>query len=1195
MTRIVLALSVALGLLATPSLSRADAALDALKPDQSIHGFRAKAVYEDADRAVMGARFVHERTGFELHFLRIESVPQAQVWVNSWAPSDMGEPHTQEHLLLLKGNKGRSLLDFQMISLTTENAFTEQWRTSYVFNTVAGADEFYKMFEHEVDALLHPDYADEEIRREVRNFGVVEDPRTHQLSLEEKGAVYNEMVSTFTHPAERVERALQLDVYGAGHPLSNVSGGYPAAMGALTPAMIRSFHRATYHLGNMGMIVSMPQSVPLADALAAIDAALDRLEPAPPSQKVMTEAELPAPRPQAPGRIEVLPYPAKSVEEPGLIEMAWPAVRKLDSTDEALLQLFLDNLAGEPTTNLYKRFIDRKTRTFDVGATGVDANLDDNLGAPIYLAFRDVAPANVTAKRIGELRRQVLDEISRIASFADGSPELAEFDARAKNRLQKVRRDLAKWTSSPPRFGIRSAYSPWMWHLHRLDRKPEFRRSVVLAPELTAIEQLLDGKKNVWREAIARWQLTTVPYAAGAVASVDQLKREEQERQGRVHAEIVRLAKQYRLTDEQAALAKYRAELAQRTVELARVAAQAPPFERFTDRPPLGLDDALKFRSSSLKNGVPLMTSTFDKMRSASVGLALRLDGVGERDWVYLAALPNLLSEVGVIDQGRPLSYEEMEQRLEREVLDVNARFRVDFATGRAELQLTGAGNDLDETKRAVGWMQRMLEHPNWRVENLSRIRDVLDQLASALATRTRHGEEGWVQNPYDAYWRQDRPVLLAAGSFLTRAHHLHRLRWLFKEATPPARAEATAFLAKLAGAADGAKRDDLVALAGELRGQTAKATLSPSLSSLVAAEKQLAPASQTLVHDAADDLGRTLGELPDDSLAGDWRYLCEEMRADLAVTPEKALAELEHLRRQLVETRRARTWTVGSPKVTAALVAPTQALVSGLLRVTARLPRDAAGERAVDARLRARAGGDHPTYVGLIVPHLKGGVFINGEDVAGYRDTDKDRLLDFLAARIYGGNGSRSAYTKTLDAGLAYSNGMRYALDAGQLRWYAERVPDLPQTLAHVISSVKHDPRDASLAQYALAMAFRDARSAQEYEQRAAAMAADLADGLTPQVVTRFHRALLDLARMPNLAETLFARIDRVYAPVLPGYGAPSSTQHRLPFVIGPEKQFRSYEAYLKSTEGPSTVLYRLFPRDYWQPASVAAKQGVD
>jgi hypothetical protein len=35
--------------------------------------------------------------------------------------------------------------------------------------------------------------------------------------------------------------------------------------------------------------------------------------------------------------------------------------------------------------------------------------------------------------------------------------------------------------------------------------------------------------------------------------------------------------------------------------------------------------------------------------------------------------------------------------------------------------------------------------------------------------------------------------------------------------------------------------------------------------------------------------------------------------------------------------------------------------------------------------------------------------------------------------------------------------------------------------------------------------------------------------------------------------------------------------------FVIGPEKQMKAYEAYLKSAEGENTVLYRLYPRDYW------------
>ena len=34
--------------------------------------------------------------------------------------------------------------------------------------------------------------------------------------------------------------------------------------------------------------------------------------------------------------------------------------------------------------------------------------------------------------------------------------------------------------------------------------------------------------------------------------------------------------------------------------------------------------------------------------------------------------------------------------------------------------------------------------------------------------------------------------------------------------------------------------------------------------------------------------------------------------------------------------------------------------------------------------------------------------------------------------------------------------------------------------------------------------------------------------------------------------------------------------------FIIGPEKQFESFEEYLRTVEGKGTV-HRLYPRDYW------------
>jgi hypothetical protein len=60
--------------------------------------------------------------------------------VNSITVSDQGEPHTQEHLLLHKGTRGRAYSNQLTMSLAGMSAFTQQWRTAYHFNTTAGAD-----------------------------------------------------------------------------------------------------------------------------------------------------------------------------------------------------------------------------------------------------------------------------------------------------------------------------------------------------------------------------------------------------------------------------------------------------------------------------------------------------------------------------------------------------------------------------------------------------------------------------------------------------------------------------------------------------------------------------------------------------------------------------------------------------------------------------------------------------------------------------------------------------------------------------------------------------------------------------------------------------------------------------------------------------------------------------------------------
>jgi hypothetical protein len=134
------------------------------------------------------------------------------------------------------------------------------------------------------------------------------------------------------------------------------------------------------------------------------------------------------------------------------------------------------------------------------------------------------------------------------------------------------------------------------------------------------------------------------------------------------------------------------------------------------------------------------------------------------------------------------------------------------------------------------------------------------------------------------------------------------------------------------------------------------------------------------------------------------------------------------------------------------------------------------------------------------------------------------------------------------------------------------------------VVAELQKTKPDESLVDYAIAQAFGGTRSASAYETRGEAMAANLADGLTPDVIRRFHEGVLALRATPNLASELHRRMGPAVAKVLPGMGAKASdVEGGIYFVIGPEKQFAAWEEYLKSIEGPTAKVYRLYPRDFW------------
>jgi Zn-dependent M16 (insulinase) family peptidase len=1154
-TSAILALLPFLALTAQPASNDTPVAFSDITQPTASHGFRAAAVYlNDADQP-FGARFIHQKTGFTLDLIQVQSVPQAFVWVNSFPVSDKGEPHTQEHLLMGKGNAGRTFAASQSMTLTEATAFTMQWRTCYPFNTKAGLPVFYDEFKIELQALLHPDYTDEEIRREVRNFGISENPADHQLRLEEKGTVYNEMVSSMNNPGWALYRQLGIDLYGAKHPLAYNSGGDPAGIRQMLPADIRSFHDSHYFLGNMGAIVSLPKGETVAVELAKLDQILNAVQPAVGRRKAESEDALPRPQAAPAGSIQIVDFPFENENQPSYIGLAWPAVRKLDQRQTLLLQLFLDSFAGDTSTDLYRLFINSKTRKMDLGAESVSSYLSQDEGYPVMIEFDAVAAANLTEAKVKEIRAILTAELARIAALPDSSPELAEFNALVRGRLVEQKRQLSKLVNSPPGFGARSGSSAWMEQLYHLNREPGFRRSVTQKPDIEVIGQMLDQGKNIWRDLLPAWHLTdTEPYGIAAHPSAALLKKQQQESLERAAVEAKRLQAKYKVTDEQAGIQRYQKDYDAESARLDELASASA--QKFLAAPPLTLDDQLEYTESKLAGGIPVVSSVFDNMTSATAGLALRLDSVPEEDLALVSLLPALLAQTGVIDNGKPIPYEEMEELLRKQVLSLNATFSVNVRSDRVELMLRGAGNDLGESRRALEWMRLVLEHPDWRPENLPRIRDLVEQSVARLRATMQGSEESWVMNPVLAYWKQTNPLYLSTSAFLTRAYNADRLRWMLKDV---GKEDRSAIAARVQALGDQAvDRPQMTTLLEGLKGETG------------------------VMKDVAADLAQLIPDIPDGSLQADWRYLCGQIGRDLLVTPEKTLERLNALRTSLLAAGNARVWMVGSRANLDQLQSPLLALTNDLKAGRAASVRYSAARR-IDQRLREHQGdAAPPRFVGLYDSNLTGGVMATILPSVSYDDTGREIQLDYLASRLFAGYGAHGVFTKTISAGLAYSNGLRGSIRDGYAGYYAERMPEIPQTLHFAIDVIKKGPRDPKLVEYVIAMAFQESNASGSYEARAEAMASDLADGVTPAKVRQFREAILALRQSSGVADQIFQRMDKVYGRQLPGYGPKAKeTPGAVYYIIGNDKQFKAMDVDVQVREDEH--VYKLYPRDYW------------
>ena len=184
----------------------------------------------------------------------------------------------------------------------------------------------------------------------------------------------------------------------------------------------------------------------------------------------------------------------------------------------------------------------------------------------------------------------------------------------------------------------------------------------------------------------------------------------------------------------------------------------------------------------------------------------------------------------------------------------------------------------------------------------------------------------------------------------------------------------------------------------------------------------------------------------------------------------------------------------------------------------------------------------------------------------------DMDKQLDYLASRLYGGGGSHGVFSKTVGAGLAYSNGLRGSVSSGRVGYYAERTPELPQTVRFVIGVVKdgtarpHPRRVRDRAGLRRIARLADLRGARRRHRRRPGRRSAARSGAALS-----HRHPRPCAAIPASSTSSTSARTASTRRLLPGYDAKGLDRSDGSFfVIGPDKQLDAWEQYLREVDGP-------------------------
>jgi Zn-dependent M16 (insulinase) family peptidase len=1140
---------------ATPSSS-----LAGLKKNDTIGDLRVTNLFKDSEGRISAAKLVHIPTGAPVYLLQIETLPQVLTWVDSPVDNERGLPHSLEHLLAGKGTTGRYFELLSDMRLSASSAATWDDFVYYGMSSGTGTNTFFELFHSLLTALYEPDFLDVEAEREFYHFSVSTD-QSGKKTLFEGGTVYNEMLSR----ENRYNYYFQLNkrVFGSQNPYGFESGGFPEEMRGVTPAEIRSFHQKWYRLGpRTGFIFSFPPSQNVPEALQQISLELKRFTHG------VSQLPQPSSGPKYPihpsDQLEpgIYPFPAANNSDPGDVQLAWKPVKASSLLQLKLLELFCHGLGGGENSLLQKVLVDTKTRTTDLAATQVDSYVLRTSGAHFPAAAIDISgiPGNkLTPASLDQIRQLVTGTIKEVSQYSDHSTNLTDFNQSILSFATNRRRAQNVWTRSPPGFDSYPPNTAWKTYLERLEQDPAFVRSLSQDATWQAVIDQLASGKNIWRDLIQDFQLQNPPYITAGIPSRQLQDKLEKLSQERIHNKIASLMEKYGTHDEQEAIGRFEQEEKLKSQEIAKIEEKVS-HPRFTERPPLVQDEKIRYQRSQIE-GVPVITSLFERPITLDIGLSFDLRTIPARYYKYLPILADCLKSLGLKKDGHVVPYTEFSKRIQREVYAFSTDNDANPVSKRADFTIRASATTMEEFSGALKLISDAMNSNNLDPDNADRLRDILARTVAKDQANARK-DAAALSSSYALFY-QDDSLFSAIESQFTIAHWNERLYWrLHKPLAASARDALDKFAHGVLTVPACSSQQQLLQSLNQLAGE--------------APEREL-----------VEYWKRNLYSFPETELCQGLQRLTQETMEDLAQGPEPTMGEIRELQ-HLVLNRSALSVDITASD--AALPAIRQNL-SGFLKT---IPEVSSGRKtgetddtamsSIGANLARRfsIANGRPRYVAVLNPDLAGASMAFYSRFFGYSQLDHDSLVRLLASKLFAGGGPHSFFSKAWASGLAYSSGDASSAGLKQLWYNANKSPDISALIkqVNVIASGAPELQDPTLTDYSLAQFFSFSRETLTTAERGEYMARDLRDGNEPEKVRQLSEAILKLRQEPDLLHQLTsAGVSSICGVLIRDEcKKEQEAQNSLFFFVGTDQALSGAEKQI-----PVPDMRRIYPSDFW------------